>query len=372
MKLAPLTDAQQFRALSEYMGGLIDDRTPPPMLGRHVNWEEISLACGLEQTSAEFRRVAQYGFDAISRWLTEPGSRHKNPSATGKPTKTCSRARSLSSKRTPMTTKTNLRLKPGRKPRPIEEFPEPLFETYDEPVSFQAALQFHIDRFGESYYHLHRAIIREGDILEATTLLSWLKGTKVPRSVANLDILNRIERRYRLPLGYFKEKLPHQSRAGVGYDVGDDVSPAERRRLAWHLPDDFNLLPEEKRAEILEWVRRVILTGATDYRRYQALATKQRYAIRFPGVTYGGSHRPMTSPRRVVEECKDELEDPDMLSGVIDAPARLALEMANLMSFKTATLTAVGLQTKWSMGRGDSFSEARTSWLDVWRSCCVT
>ncbi|SCX34226.1 hypothetical protein [Agrobacterium rosae] len=135
-----------------------------------------------------------------------------------------------------------------------------------------------------------------------------------------------------MPLGYFKEKLPHQSLAGIGYDIGDDVSPAQRRCLAWHLPDDFNLLPEEKRAEILEWVRRVILTGAMDYRRYQALATKQRYAIRFPGVTYGGSHRPMTSPRNVVDKSNDELEDPDMLSGVIDAPARLALEMANLMS----------------------------------------
>jgi hypothetical protein len=191
---------------------------------------------------------------------------------------------------------------------------------------------------------LHRAIFRDGHTLEATTLLSWLKGTKVPPSVANLEILNRIERRYRLPLGYFKEKLPYQSRARIGYDIGDDVSPAERRRLAWHLPDDFNLLPEEKRAEILEWVRRVILTGATEYRRYQALATKQRYAIRFPGVTYGGSHRPMTSPRNVVDKSNDELEDSDMLSGVIDAPARLALEMANLMSFKNATLTAVGFK----------------------------
>ncbi|WP_320197002.1 hypothetical protein RMR10_024190 (plasmid) [Agrobacterium rosae] len=53
MKLAPLTDARQLRALSEYMTDLIDDRMPPPMLGRHVNWEEISCACGLEQTSEE-------------------------------------------------------------------------------------------------------------------------------------------------------------------------------------------------------------------------------------------------------------------------------------------------------------------------------
>jgi len=71
MKLAQLTDARQFRALSKYMTGLIDDRMPPPMLGRHFNWEEISLASGLEQASTELRRIAQCGFDAISRWLVD-------------------------------------------------------------------------------------------------------------------------------------------------------------------------------------------------------------------------------------------------------------------------------------------------------------
>ncbi len=303
------------------------------------------MICGLGRTSEKLRRVAQYGFDAIVRWLDQSSPQIAKPAIIKKKRKQPNRAgkagvRKLDRK----AVEPDKKSRPGPKPKPIEEFPEPLFESYEEPVSFQAALQFHIDRFGETYYHLHRAIFREGDALEAGTLLSWLKGTKVPRSVFSLEILNRIERRYRLPHNYFKEKLPHQSRAGVGYDVGDDISPAERRRLAWHLPDDFNSLPEEKRAEILEWVRRVILTGATDYRRYQALATRQRYAIRFPGVTYGGSHKPMTSARKVVEESKDELEDPDMLSGVIDAPTYLAYEMANLMSFKTATLTAVGFK----------------------------
>ena len=31
----------------------------------------------------------------------------------------------------------------------------------------------------------------------------------------------------------------------------EDISPAERRRLAWHLPDDFGSLPFSKREEIL-------------------------------------------------------------------------------------------------------------------------
>jgi hypothetical protein len=38
------------------------------------------------------------------------------------------------------------------------------------------------------------------------------------------------------------------------------------------------------------------------------------------------------------------LEDPDLLSGVVDAPPRLAMEMADLIRFKTSTLTAVGFQ----------------------------
>lgn len=131
MKLAPLTDAKQFHAISEYMTGLIDDRVPPPSLGRHVNWEEISCSCGLEQTSGQFRRVAQYGFDAISRWLAETGRVHTRPSATRRAAKTRSRAKGLSIEKASDAAKPSYRSKPGPKPKLIEEFPEPLFESYD-------------------------------------------------------------------------------------------------------------------------------------------------------------------------------------------------------------------------------------------------
>ncbi|MCR8526591.1 hypothetical protein WB334_26545, partial [Escherichia coli] len=63
------------------------------------------------------------------------------------------------------------------------------------------------------------------------------------------------------------------------------LGPAERRRLAWHLPDDFDRRPARERDEILQWVRRVIVSGATDYRRYQAGAVRQRFGVRFPGIT---------------------------------------------------------------------------------------
>ena len=65
-----------------------------------------------------------------------------------------------------------------------------------------------------------------------------------------MEILGRIERRYRLPVGYFKAKLPHQARSSSGH-ILEDISPAERRRLAWHLPDDFNTRSQREQEEIL-------------------------------------------------------------------------------------------------------------------------
>lgn len=235
---------------------------------------------------------------------------------------------------------------PGPQPKSTQEFPEPLFEAAEDPVSFQDALIYHMRRFGDSYWQLYRAIIRLGESFDDKTLLSWVQGERAPRSIASFEILSRIERRYRLPAGYLKDKLPHQPRSLHWHDMGD-ISPAERRRIAPHLPDDFSSLPFSKREEILDWVRRTIISGTTDYRRYQAAASKQRYAIRFPGVTYGGgslSPRLLTQAAGANHDTAEDLEDPDLLSGVVDAPPRLAMEMADLVRFKTSTLTAIGFQ----------------------------
>lgn len=201
-------------------------------------------------------------------------------------------------------------------------------------------------RFGDSYWQLYRAVVRLTETFDSKTLLSWIQGERVPRSVASFDILRRIEQRYRLSEGYFKAKLPRQARSLYGHDLGD-ISPAERRRISLHLPDDFISLPFTKREEILDWVRRMIISGSTEYRCYQAAASKQRYAIRFPGVTYGGgslSPRTLASAANANQNIAEELDDPDLLSGVVAAPPRLAMEMADLIRFKTSTLTAIGLQ----------------------------
>ncbi|CZT37827.1 hypothetical protein GA0004734_00047210 [Rhizobium sp. 9140] len=355
--------------IQRFMLALIAEKAPPPMknTGRTADWRQIADECDLQDDlSPRLKRAMQPGLDAIERWIRDvseaepvlapsqqarPRPRTTTMGKTAEAKRSVNGAppsRSSTSQPTMISVSPSSRLKPGPDPQPIDPFPEPLFSQGQDPASFQEALSYQIRRFGETYYRLHKAIVRPEEAFDKNTLLSWITGMKTPRNLESLDILNRIEARYRLPQGYFKAKLPHAARAASGHDVGSDIGPAERRRLAWHLPDDFNSLPHAKREEILEWVRRVIITGATDYRRYQAAAVRQRYAIRFPGIAYGGG--PSTSCNlltRVDDADEDDvtsIEDPDLLSGVFDAPPALAMEMADLVSFKTSTLTALGFQ----------------------------
>lgn len=85
-------------------------------------------------------------------------------------------------------------------------------------------------RFDDTYWQLHRAVVHLDETFDNKTLLSWMQGERVPCSVASFNILRRIERRYRLQEGYFKDKLPHQARSLYGHDLGD-ISPVERWRL---------------------------------------------------------------------------------------------------------------------------------------------
>lgn len=147
-------------------------------------------------------------------------------------------------------------------------------------------------RFGDTYWQLYRAVVHLNETFDNKTLLSWIQGERVPRSVASFSILRRIERRYRLSEGYFKEKLPHQARSLYGHNLGD-ISPAERRRISLHLPEDFNSLPFDKREEILDWVRRVIISGSTEYRRYQAAAISSDMPSAFPASPMAAAFFPL-------------------------------------------------------------------------------
>ena len=355
MRIAPVASEAVVTNIRLYLFALINHRKPPPMLNGSVDWTMIGHACGIEnELTAELKKQLRPGMDAIKRWLGAESAVDDVPQpkcsvrASEVPVSKPAAASSTVKPRRMATDSTSHQLvlaSRGPKPKSISPYPEPLFDATENPASFQDALIYHMRRFGDSYWQLYRAVVRLKETFDSKTLLSWIQGERVPRSVLSFEILSRIERRYRLSEGYFKAKLPHQARSLYGHDLGN-ISPAERRRISVHLPDDFGSLPFSKREEIVDWVRRVVISGSTDYRRYQAAASKQRYAIRFPGDTYGGGSLSPRLMNPVVgsNQSVEELDDPELLSGVVDAPPKLAMEMADLVRFKTSTLTAIGFQ----------------------------
>lgn len=364
-RLSPLAQPADVKNLRSYLAKLIANRAYPPTKRRDFDWEKIAERSRVEALHAtQLRDEIRPALEALVRALNASGAPATQPPQASRADKTpaidtCKRAR-----KTPRTAAiggTDLTSSVGqgrprrrpkaatakrrrtRKPRPIVEFPRSTTDQWDDPAAFPEALALHIQRHGETYWLLHRAVTRPGEKLGPKTIRTWLGGTRSPRSVASLEVLKRIERRYQLPEGYFQTKLPHHARAANGHEL-QGVSPAERRRLAWHLPDDFNSLPVFERERILEWVRRVIISGSTDYRRFQAAAIKQRYAIKFPGLAGGGPSLEVSGGELDEEEGTVSDDDPELQPGRTDAPPRLRSEMAELLRFKTSTLTAFGFQ----------------------------
>lgn len=90
-------------------------------------------------------------------------------------------------------------------------------------------------------------------------------------------------------------------------------------------------------------MRTVIISGATEYRRYQAAASRDRFAIRFPELT---GRKRQAKARREHDEDERLLDDVEreMLDATVDAPPALAAEVADLIRFKMSTLTEIGFQ----------------------------
>jgi hypothetical protein len=222
----------------------------------------------------------------------------------------------------------------GRKPRPIENRPSALWSEWVDPESFAEALDLHMRRHGDTGYRLRKALSLKGPTVNVTTLGTWRRGSKTPGDASSLRALEQIEARYDLPPGYFRAKIPSTGKAIANHCL-PKLSAPERRHLTWHLPHDFNRLPKTKQEEIVSWVRRVIISGSTDYRRYQAAAARQRFSVRFSNAP--GSVGAETTSREAGP-------GPELASGTIAAPEALNEEMASLLAFKTATLSALGVQ----------------------------
>lgn len=220
--------------------------------------------------------------------------------------------------------------KRGCAPRPIVPFPTPLWEDWDDPADFAEALDLHMRRHKDTGYGLRRAVCGRDDKVETTTFTAWRRGDKAPRSATSFRILAALERRWRLPPGYFRAKLHHPGRM-ISNETLIPLPEPERRRMAWHLPDDFAQLPQAKRDEIVAWVKSVIITGATDYRRFQAAAMKQRFAMQFSAT---GTIRPNAA----------KYWPDDGRTRPVAAPPALEAEAKDLLEFKCATLTSRGRQ----------------------------
>ena len=215
----------------------------------------------------------------------------------------------------------------GRPPRPVVEHPAPLWKRKIDPQDFATALDAEMARHGDSIWSLHKALSVKGATIDRTTLGAWRRNAKAPENAASLEAVALIEHRYRLPPGELRRRLG-AGRAIAGQTLPPGVSPAERRRLAWHLPDDFARRSAEAQQEIIDWVRSSILTGGTAYHRYHAAISKHRFAFRFDHLL-AGARRSAPHPR----------VPPEFVP-----PARLEREMADLLRFKTRTLTQVGFQ----------------------------
>lgn len=221
--------------------------------------------------------------------------------------------------------------KRGRKPKPVVEFPQAVISEWTDVSCFHEAFALQLERHSDSIGHLHKALSHFGAKIERSTFVQWAAGKKAPTSVKSIAILAMIERRYRLPAGYFKAKLTNNSRAASGHIRLSGVTRSERRRLAWHLPDDFDDRTARERQEILQWVRSVIISGTTDYRRYQAEAAKHRFAIRFPSLTHRRRLRDFDPANEGGIQSADEA-DLELAVARADAPPPLEAEMADLVS----------------------------------------
>ncbi len=349
-RLAVVLAPREVELLRSYMIGLLEQRRNVPRKGAGLDWPAIAAACLIDETRLRSAaNIVRYGFDALARALPNLPPVDQSRSISEPRKALPSRATDVgqhtpkSSKSVPEKAKISRR---GRLRRAVIEFPCAAFDQWDEPTTFHGALDLHMRRHGDTCWHLHRAVVRSKEHMDPKTIVTWRRGQRSPRSVESLAVLTRIERRYRLPAGYLKSKLPHQGLAAKGHSI-NGIGAAERRRLAWHLPDDFDQRPLAEREQILEWVRRVVVSGSTDYRRYQAAAQKQRYAVRFQNADY--SVPSQTSPVHHTGHDEDQDDalldcDPEALPGVVDAPRQLAEEMATLLSFKMSKLVTLGYQ----------------------------
>lgn len=371
LRLEPIMPPREVMALRDHLLGLARERRWPTRSGGGFDYQAIAAAAGIPPSTLLDTRVQLKPLlDAIVRELPSPAvSKPKRavrkvarklalpipkPKPLTNPTKEPPRGKTQSvppppaSKRgrprkdAPVVAPVAKTRRRGRQPAPVVRFPPALWPEARTFADFHRELDQQARRHGDNNHVLQRALAATGIAVNVSTIRNWRSGLRHPRTVRSMQAIAVLEQRYRLPAGHLSGRLPHPARAIAGNNV-HGITNAEHRRLAWHLPDDFTTRPPKEREEILRWVREVIVRGSTAYRAYQAAAMKTPFALRLPHASamvdarwkdQGG--RRSEGPRFDVATMADE---------------ELDREIADLVGFKSATLTPFGYQRSGTWGR---------------------
>ena len=123
-----------------------------------------------------------------------------------------------------------------------------IFEHRLAGTGFTEALDYLLRQHCDTATSLHQKIVRPGEKFDRSTISTWRRGTKTPRTLESFEMLRRVEDHYGLRHNFLRDRLPHQGRSPSGHHL-QGVPKSEARQLAWHLPDDFAARSAGEQAE---------------------------------------------------------------------------------------------------------------------------
>ncbi|WP_141679575.1 hypothetical protein [Ensifer adhaerens] len=181
VRIAPLVSRRTLENIKPYLSSLILYRKHPPTRMGRIDWRSVSDACGLEDAmTPALKKGLQPGLEAIIRWIDqERPVEHDRPM----PTPPIERARSTSPKPTVKPSKSSVtpRLAMPTEPRAgshhgrSRNSRRPSLAGLKNPSDFREALNYHMGRHGDTYWHLHRAVA--GD--HPTFAPDWIRGLRL-------------------------------------------------------------------------------------------------------------------------------------------------------------------------------------------------
>ena len=179
VRIAPIVSKRVLENIRPYLKSLIIYRKSPPILNSRIDWMTLAEACGIEdQLTTELKKQLRPGLDAIIRWLRMPpvaeDVRSRTRDSQSSEVEVRGTVRVASSCPKPIrngnrSCSQSVSATRGPQPKPVEPFPDPLSDAVEDPAGFRDALVYHMRRFGDTYWQLHRAVIRLGETSDDKT-----------------------------------------------------------------------------------------------------------------------------------------------------------------------------------------------------------